>query len=314
MLITEPGRVRLMSPEDYHADPCPEPSLSSHVAHILIKQSPRHAWESHPRLNPDFQSDDKHQFDIGRVAHALMLREGIGDLVIVDADSWRTKVAQQQRDEAYAHGKTPLLRHEADEVAAMVNAGQLQLAQTEACWAFSDGAPEQTLIWIEKTACGPIWCRARLDWFPRLGNMFYDYKTTAGSAHPDAFFNSAWDKGYYMQAAFYMRGIAAVANIIPRDFRFVVQESKRPFALSVCALSSGALGEAHEFVTEAIETWGRCLCDDRWPGYSTHIAFADQPPVWVQRRRDAQRERKELLIAGGEDPYRTMIEWQSPLT
>jgi hypothetical protein len=37
---------------DYHADPCPEPSLSAHIAALLCARSPRHAWAAHPKLNP----------------------------------------------------------------------------------------------------------------------------------------------------------------------------------------------------------------------------------------------------------------------
>ena len=44
-----------ISAEAYHADPAPEPSLSSSVAKILVNLSPAHARIAHPRLNPDYR-------------------------------------------------------------------------------------------------------------------------------------------------------------------------------------------------------------------------------------------------------------------
>ena len=40
-----------MSMDEYHADPCPTPSLSSGIARVLWANTPMHAWFKHPRLN-----------------------------------------------------------------------------------------------------------------------------------------------------------------------------------------------------------------------------------------------------------------------
>ncbi|WP_242401117.1 hypothetical protein [Acetobacter okinawensis] len=51
-IITTPGIYDLPEAQ-YHADPCPTPSLSNSVARILLDESPMHAHFSHPRLNPE---------------------------------------------------------------------------------------------------------------------------------------------------------------------------------------------------------------------------------------------------------------------
>ena len=124
--ITEPG-VYDIPAEIYHADPCPEPSLSSSVATALIDRSPRHAWQAHPRLNPVHEPDNRQDFDLGKAAHALLL-EGRDVAEIVDAADYRTKAAREARDAAYAAGKTPLLAHQWQDVEAMIKAAIAQLA------------------------------------------------------------------------------------------------------------------------------------------------------------------------------------------
>ena len=75
MRITDPGLYD-MPEADYHADPCPEPSLSSTLARLMVNRSPRHAWTASPRLNPDHEPVNKETFDVGRAAHAVLLGRG----------------------------------------------------------------------------------------------------------------------------------------------------------------------------------------------------------------------------------------------
>ena len=58
-----------------------------------------------------------------------------------------------------------------------------QLAQhKEASNAFTEGKPEQTIIWREDNG---IWCRARLDWLHDSHLIIDDYKSTGRSVAPD---------------------------------------------------------------------------------------------------------------------------------
>lgn len=309
----KPGRHREITQEMYHADPCPTPSLSSHIATLLVERSPRHAWTAHPKLNPKYEPDQRKTFDIGKVAHTIMLGDGHRAIAITEAEDWRTKAAQESRERAYRFGQVPILRKDAERVAAMVSAGQQQLeAHADAKWSFADGAPEQVITWQEETTHGTIWCRSMLDWFPRVSRIFPDYKTTGGSAHPDAFYSAAWDNGYYVQAAFYMRGLKVACNIDVQEFRFIVQETEPPYALSVCALRPEALAEAEAVVDDAIDAWAWCLKNDNWPGYPNRVAYISVPP-WVERRREAAKERAEFAISEGKNPRELMLQWQRPL-
>jgi hypothetical protein len=64
-----------MSLEDYLADPCPEPSLNASIAEILLRQSPLHARDAHPRFT-HVRREHSDAFDLGMAVHALVL-EGL---------------------------------------------------------------------------------------------------------------------------------------------------------------------------------------------------------------------------------------------
>src|SRR5262245_33742037 len=155
--------IHVIEAASYHADQAPRPSLSSHLAAVLLEKSPRHAWMQHPRLNPDYKPANDNRFDIGRAAHALML-EGSAIFEIIDAPNWKSEAARDERAAVAKAGKVALLEHEWAQVSAMVKSARAQLRQTQDGFnAFRDGEPERTLIWQD----GAIWCRARLDWLQR---------------------------------------------------------------------------------------------------------------------------------------------------
>lgn len=294
--------------EAYDADPCDAPSLSATVAKELLNKSPLHAWYMHPRLNPGYQREDPTKFDVGKVAHALMLQDASAVLEIIDADDWRTKAAKDQRDAALKAGKIPVLFEKYEKARAMVAAGRAQLETHEARGAFENGHAEQTLIWQE---AGGVWCRSRLDWLPdqiREGMVLYDYKTTDASAHPDAWTRTMYGMGADIQAAFYLRGLRKTAGIERARFRFVVQEVSAPYALSVIELEPASIAMAERKVETAFALWGRCLRDNSWPGYPRRVAHVTAPP-WEER---AWLEREERDKHGTAEERKLAMEMQRP--
>jgi hypothetical protein len=277
--------------EAYHADPCEQPSLTSTIARILMSDSPLHAWTTHPRLNPAFENKEAGHFDIGTAAHGLLL-EGEANVEVVDADSWRTKAAQERRDAAYAAGKQPLLTHQWIELERMVQAAAKQLEAVDADPViFGSGHAEQTLIWHEDG----VTCRARLDWLHDTYFAIDDYKTTGRSANPDGFSRTLFNIGYDIQAAFYLRGLEALTGVTA-DWRWVVQETEPPYALSVVGMTPAALEIANAKVDRAISKWRRCLTTGRWPGYPTDICYAELPG-WAEAKWLEQEAREMEDIA-----------------
>ena len=274
-MIDKPGIYKIPEAE-YHADPCPQPALSASMAKVILAETPLHGWYKHPRLNPDYESEHKAVFDFGSAAHAMLL-EGKDDIVAIDADSYRTKDAKEARDKAYSDGKTPLLIEQYKQIIEMTESAVGQLNQFPGKESFFAAYPEMCMVWQE----GEIWCRSLVDKLAGEEKIIWDYKTTAGSAAPEAVLRRLFDVGADLQAAFYLRGYR---NLTGNDakFRYIMQETKEPFALTICELSPYALDQANEKVDAAIEIWRKCVTSNEWPGYPQEIAFLD-PPSWTDR-------------------------------
>lgn len=270
-----------LSPEEYHADPCPAPSLSASIIHVLCSQSPLHAWAAHPKLNPDWQPEEAEHFDTGKIAHALML-EGEHIARVIDFPDWRKKEAKEARDMARAEGKVPILAKHWADVQAMVKAANIQLEHHKNIFQAPGGA-EQTIIWQEDG----VNCRARLDYLPDSHRWIDDYKTTGATANPEVISRTLFSNGWDIQAAFYIRAVKALDPKCEPLFRFCVQETYPPYALSVVALGDDVLMLAEKKILYALETWRECLKTGIWPGYPTQICYATLPAYeearWLQR-------------------------------
>lgn len=266
---------------EYHADPCERASLSSSVAAILCDRSPLHAWAAHPRLNPDYKPETATHFDIGSVAHDLLLK-GDGVAEVLDYDDWRKKEAQVFRDEARAAGKVPILRRQYDACQAMIEALRRQLGQSSKTSGLFDrtGGFEKTITWEDD---GGVPCRSRLDWIAEDGAVIVDYKT-AENANPDIWGRTMTRLGCDVQAAFYTRGVMkATGRSDPARFLFVVQEKSPPHALSVIGLEPHLMTIAEKKVLYALELWRECIDTNTWPGYSGQIHEATLSP-WEEER------------------------------
>ena len=179
--IKIPSLVEDMSFKTYLADPAPEPSLTSSLVRELLQTAPRRVWENCSRLNPDYEAKQKGTFDLGSAAHELFIGAGAG-IVVINEDSWRTKVAKEAKAAAYAAGKTPILIANMSRVEAMAAAATKQFNRTLAVSQFS--MREVSIFWNE----AGVLCRCRPDFYsagpsdPRP--VIVHYKTTGITITP----------------------------------------------------------------------------------------------------------------------------------
>jgi PDDEXK-like uncharacterized protein DUF3799 len=266
----------------YHADPSEQPSLSASIATVLCTESPAHARAKHPRLNPLYVRHEEQRFDPGSAAHALFL-EGRDAVEVVEAKDWRTNLAKAARDAARLDGRIPLLAHQWDEVQTMLAATRAQLERVAVDPPlFVNGKPERTLIWEEDG----VYCRALLDWLHDDHGTIDDLKTTSASANPEKWSRTMFGMGADIQAAFYLRAVKALTGR-DAEFRWCVQETYPPYALTVFTLAPDALALAEAKVDYAIRTWRRCLETDDWRAYPAKVCHIELPaweePRWMER-------------------------------
>lgn len=296
-MIDAPGLYSMLDAE-YHRDPCVTPSLSRSVAHILLDQSPWHAMIAHPRLNPHFELEDDSKFDFGSAAHDMLLRGG-EVCVTVDADDYKTKAARTARAEALADGFIPVLAKHAPQLQAMVTACHEQLRLFPEAENFFDvsGTFEGAIFWQERD----VWCRVKFDWMSASHAWLVDYKSTKASANPAIWGSSVFREGYDIQHALYRRAVHSLTGKTP-EFRFVVQESEPPFAVSVVGLSPDAAEHADHKLDLALDAWAVCMKTGVWPGYPTHTCFVDVPP-WVDKRWIERSSRMSAMKEDGEEDF-----------
>jgi hypothetical protein len=274
-MIDKPG-IYQMTHDEYHSDPALTPSLSRNIIKLLITETPAHARHAHPRLNPNFEEDDGGgKFDMGTAAHALLL-EGEANTVIVEADSWRTKAAQEARNDARKEGKAALLTEQFERVKLVSAAAEKQiLGCTELGIKdfYADGKTEQSYFWEEDGT----WLRSRPDWISNDHKLILDVKFTDRSANPASIDKHIVSMGYQIQDAFYSRGAKDIHGVDPK-FVFVFIELAEPFLCSFVGLSNSFKDMGRQQIEFGIFTWRECLKNNSWPGYPQRVAWVDAPP------------------------------------
>lgn len=303
--VENPGYYRLPESE-YHGDPAPKPSVSSSVLTTLIKKTAKDAWYQHPRLNPEYEAEDKTSYDLGSVAHALLLGKG-PEIVVIDENDWRKKATQDARDRALADGMQPCLKKVYDQADAMATAAREQLADDkDNHMAFTNGHAEVSCLWREEVLDGVrMWCRSRIDWLMDDLSCIYDYKTWGGGTDPDDFIKYLARESRDIQAPMYQAGIAAIEDIdwdgIP--WRWVVQDPNPPYVLMVCEMHPEDQEWSYERYKWALEQWAKSGMAGKWAGRTPRTHLMQVPPYartdWEAKKQLTQAS--EELLADEEE-------------
>jgi hypothetical protein len=273
LTVTGDAVVRDLPHDQYLA----HPALSASGAKTLVQPGgpARYRYErEHPRPPSD-------AMDLGTAAHAAVLGTG-PDLVVVDADSWRTKAAQQQRDTVRANGGTAILAADAERVAAMAQALRAHPIASRLLHP-STGHPEVSLFYRDPEH--GVDRRIRVDWLrdadPDGRLILVDYKSAA-SAAPEAIDRAIGNYGYHLSAAWYRDVIVGLglARTVPVVLAF--QETSAPYLVHVVELDDEWLTIGHDLATRALRTFAECTASGQWPGYEG--ITVSSPPPWVVNR------------------------------
>lgn len=260
------GIVLDLDETEYHA----RPELSSTQARQLLDTPARYKYRlEHPQEHKD-------AFDLGHAVHAAVL--GVGaETAVLDFDSYRTKAAQEARDEAYAAGQTPILAKDYAPIIAMKEA---VLAHRTARALFEvDGSAEASVFASDPDT--QVRTRARFDYLPTLEGswMAVDLKTTGKSAAPDDFRKTVATYGYHIQQAHYLDTLEwAIGTRI--NFAFVVVETAAPHLVAVHTLDEHFRDIGREEAVRARQLLAECRASGVWPGYADEITTLE-PPMWL---------------------------------
>ena len=281
--VDGPG-LYLGTPEaDYHADPCPEPSLSSHVGKLALNKSLFHAKAAHPRLTPPPEDIDEEEApktnyarDIGSAAHSLAF--GIGaEVEEIKVKAFTTRESRILRDEARIAGKIPLKSAHyriAQDMANIARPVILDLLKGSL-------VAEAMLTWQERG----LWRRGLIDRMSADALTIIDYKTTSASAEPTEASTALYANDYQFQEAFYRRGLDILhpEGAGRRRFWFFYQEQEPPHAFSLIETDEAGRTMGEEQVSAACALWDRAMRSGHWPGYPAG-PFTASPKPWLLSR------------------------------
>jgi hypothetical protein len=287
-----PGVYEDIPDEVYHADPVKGGSLSSTGARQLLPPS----CPAKFRYGQQHRAKPKREFDLGHAAHHLVLGTG-PELVIIDADNYKTKAAQEAQAAAHAAGQVPLLPHEYDVVEDMAAA---LMADPVASVVLKPGTgrAELTLVW--RDAATGVMKRSRIDYLkdpmPDGRVLVVDYKT-ARSAEPSAIERAIYERGYHQQLDFYVSGVTELGLARRPVPVLVVQEKTPPYVVTVGQIVQTAMNWGGVLNRTATAIYAECQRTNYWPGYTNAIT-AVQLPVWAERAYEDAQQRGEYDIKG----------------
>jgi hypothetical protein len=294
----------------YLADPMPDPSMTSSLVRDLLSTAPRKIWEKTKRLNKNAEDTNKAAFDLGTAAHALFTGSG-EPIAVIDAKAFNTAVAKQQRDDAYAQGKTPILIGNMPRVEAMAKAALAQFRENPDIGPYLRGEKgpllrEATILWNEDG----VMHRCRPDFYSPTDNVIIHYKTTGVSIAPNELSRYAANSGWYLTAAHYGNGAKALASKPPKQF-FAVQETDAPHLGLVAELDATFMAAAHMRRERAMMIWGRCLSTNTWPGFPNRTVKLECPE-WLERNLTADKDAENEATKAGKDLLDLATQWQAP--
>lgn len=302
--ITAPG-VYEIEHENYHRDPIAVPSLSCSIARMLVRRSPRHAWQAHARFGAVGMTPSK-VMDDGSAIHALMSGQSHLIQVITTTYGPKTKnhaliglpvrdyksdAAQEERDEIRGMGRIPILAHRLPELRRCYSAAveQLKIADDGAVF-LSPGRSEIMAVSQEDD----VWLRVLVDRLPDDQTLAPgDLKCTQLSAAP-----GGWERRlqteYAFQDAFYRRVLAKAEGIIRPPMRFGAIELDEPHGTVIMAAAPALAAVAESEVERAIQRWRHCTKTGLWPLYPPHTAWVE-PTKW-QLDQEEDADRREVFI------------------
>lgn len=254
-----------MPNRDYHRTP----GVSATDLKMLHTMAPAkyHYMRSQP-------SEHKPAFDLGSATHSMVLEHDLNAIVKVDAESWRSKAAQEARDAAYQDGKTPLLPKDYDRVVGMCDA---VMTHPLAKVALQGHAPERSIFWDIDGL--PAKCRP--DAITEDGRVI-DLKTTV-DASPDGFSRAIAQYGYHIQQAHYVDGMKALTGERP-PFIFLAVEKEPPYLVGWYELDAGDVDRGREAAAASLAVYRECKETGNWPGYPT--AQEVGLPNWARFQHD----------------------------
>lgn len=244
--MMKPGIYPLMTNAEYHADP----ALGSTSMKTLALRTPAHwKYESEHPVHKDV-------YDIGTLAHSLILEGDESAVDVIDVTDKRGKKWTDPADEARAAAKIPVTTAEWDGIKGMRDA---VMAHPLAARMLTGHKAEQSVFHDDNG----LMVKIRPDIYQP--GLIADLKT-CNDASPSEFGKTAFNFGYFISAAMY-RDVWKKATGEEVGFSFINVEKAKPYLVSVVSLDEDAIEYGMQMIIRAKAIYKECMATGNWPGY-----------------------------------------------
>lgn len=266
MLMKVTGLLEIPA-EDYHADK----SVVGHSALVEMMKSPKHF---HHRVTTPMEPTPAMEF--GTAVHAAIL----------EPEAFRSAyVVSPKFDRRTNKGKADALQWETDNAGksfidqdAMDNLKAMQVSIAEHTGAgdlLHNCVTEQSYFWLDEETA--VQCRIRPDALvvDDQGEVvaMVDLKT-AVDASKRKFSRVISDRGYDLQAAFYVDGLErAIGRQVP--FYYLVVENAAPFGVALYKAGQRTIEAGRIKYRAALQMLQWCRENNRWPSYQPFGDFEE---------------------------------------
>ncbi len=266
---------------DYHAQTGEKTPLFSYsVAKTLLHKSAEHAYRQHPLLGNEKTAPTK-AMDKGSIIHGMLLGSG-QEIVVIEANSFRTNAAKELRDLAYSEDKIPILEKDME----IILIGEKIIKQKIydlAPYFFDDHESELSVRWEMDNG---VKCQSRFDWIQPHPGKIIDLKT-ANDANPQKLDKKILDFGYDVQEAMYLQAANKTWPDMAGRFtwEFIFVEPEPPYMVSVVETDSSMSWLGEHKLQRAADKWKSCLESGIFPGYGRQVVSA---PGWAVSREEGE--------------------------
>ena len=252
-----PGIYSGLSNAAYHAGP----GISKSGLDLLAR-SPLHYWDRYINPQPTERTETA-AMAFGTAVHAAVLEpDEFAKWVVMDKVDGRTTVGKAAKAEAEARAAqlgVPMIDTATWDTVQRIAARVHRHPQIGA--ELQTGTPELSVYWTDEDT--GILCRCRPDWLGK--GIVVDIKTTE-NASPKAFQQSAYGWRYWVQAAYYLDGLATNGVDI-EYFLFAAVEKSSPFAVMGYTASKAMLDSGRREYQRLLRLYAICASTNEWPGY-----------------------------------------------
>lgn len=275
-----PHVIADMSNEEYHSS-----DFISKSGLDLVAKTPAHYYWQKISEDEDMKRERTKSMNTGTAFHYLALEPDNFDRhIAIDADSYPTKkecgrtIEEQRQEFANSNpGKVILRKSDMENMHHMARS----IRNHPAARYLLQGKGMVEASMFAKDPIYDVGCRIRPDWL-RDDGFIIDLKTTK-DASASGFDKAIWNFRYHVQAAFYMDLYEWVRGKKAAGFALIPVENHAPFLTGEPVLIEEGddwLNIGRRAYLENIETYARCLQQDKWPGYGEQVRKS-MPPVWA---------------------------------